>query len=388
MNTINYKQLVIRYFSYTVIPVIIFVILFTTIFYITDPNQLFHKSWFHEDRLTNNMRVQAAGLINNFEFDSIILGSSMLENTSAKEASDKIGGKFINISAGGCNFFERSFILNKALKKNLKNVIYSLDWYYLACLTERSDEYKTNNWTYLYDNNRFNDFNYYFQKKYIFNFYSPYTLTQKADFDRPNAWYKSIEHSSRFGGLENWIKNIDNNQIHDFLLTELPAKARLTKKLNFDKSLANANLNRAKEYINIYILSFAKKYKLTNFYLLFPPYYRYRYAYWAQYEPDNFYIHQEIIRYLVEQSLTIKNIFIFGFEDEDFLDDISNYKDTFHYHKKFNSYFLDAISDKKHLITNDNLDKYLSVSKKKALKFNIQTFNSKVQSLIKISEKQ
>jgi hypothetical protein len=50
------------------------------------------------------MRQQAAGIINNYEFDSIILGTSMLENTSAKEAGEKLGGKFMNISLSGSNF--------------------------------------------------------------------------------------------------------------------------------------------------------------------------------------------------------------------------------------------------------------------------------------------
>ena len=51
-----------------------------------------------------NMRQQAAGIINNYEFDSIILGTSMLENTSAKEADEKLGSKFMNISLSGSNF--------------------------------------------------------------------------------------------------------------------------------------------------------------------------------------------------------------------------------------------------------------------------------------------
>ena len=77
------------------------------------------------------MRQQAAGIINNYEFDSIILGTSMLENTSAKEAGEKLGGKFMNISLSGSNFYERSFVLEYALrKKEIKKIIYSLDEYF------------------------------------------------------------------------------------------------------------------------------------------------------------------------------------------------------------------------------------------------------------------
>lgn len=64
-----------------------------------------------------SMREQAAGIINSFEFDSVILGTSMLENTSAREASQKIGGIFVNISLAGSSFYERAIVLKKVLQK-------------------------------------------------------------------------------------------------------------------------------------------------------------------------------------------------------------------------------------------------------------------------------
>lgn len=47
-----------------------------------------------------DMRMQARGLILYKDFDSAIIGTSMLENTSAKEANKKLGGNWINLSLG------------------------------------------------------------------------------------------------------------------------------------------------------------------------------------------------------------------------------------------------------------------------------------------------
>ena len=92
--------------------------------FIIDPLKLFHEPYFLKNKLDSNMRIQASGIIKNYEFDSIILGTSMLENTSAKTTSEILGGKFTNISLSGSDFFERSFILNYALeKKQMKKVI-------------------------------------------------------------------------------------------------------------------------------------------------------------------------------------------------------------------------------------------------------------------------
>ncbi len=131
-----YKKLV---FTYLTIISILFS-LFFGLLYIYDPMQIFHKPWGRPITFSKNMRQQAAGIINNYSFDSIILGTSMLENTSSKEASKLFGGKFINISLSGSSFYERSYILKYALrKKNIKTVIYSLDSYYCHVKKDRNN---------------------------------------------------------------------------------------------------------------------------------------------------------------------------------------------------------------------------------------------------------
>lgn len=67
-----------------------------------DPLKIYHINQEFSKKLYTNMRVQAAGIINNYDFNGLILGTSMLENTSAKEAAkyltQKKELKFFNLS--------------------------------------------------------------------------------------------------------------------------------------------------------------------------------------------------------------------------------------------------------------------------------------------------
>mgnify|MGYP000113639536 FL=1 len=129
-----------------------------------DPLQLFHKPFIQDEGfIEKDMRKQAAGIINNYDFDSIIIGTSMLANTSSFEASSKLNSNFINISMNGSDYYERDFILSYALKnKNIKNVIYSLDYFYLYQTKSNVSDYY-----FLYDDIFINDFNIYFSDKFF-----------------------------------------------------------------------------------------------------------------------------------------------------------------------------------------------------------------------------
>lgn len=329
------------------------------------------------------MREQAAGIINSFDFDSIILGTSMLENTSAQEASQKIGGKFVNISLSGSDFYERAIVLKKALQKNISHVIYSIDRYYLDCRKEHP-KFPLKNWAFLYDENPFNDYKFYLTKQFIKTIFSPDANLCEVDIDRPNAWFSNPYYSALYGGLTNWVQQIENPNAKNFLLHELPASAKKShKKLKKSESDIREKETAVRDYIDKSLIDIFSKHPKTNFYLIFPPYYRYVYANMAQNEPDNFYLHQYAIKYLVLKTSKMPYIYIYGFEDQSFVDDISNYKDTVHFHHTINSYFIDAIAGNTHTLTVHNIEQYLESCKNLALNFNIVKFNEDVQSALR-----
>ena len=56
------------YFFIILLPIVFLGLVVPIGFYVYDPLQIFHKHWFvPENTLNSNMRLQAAGLINNYD---------------------------------------------------------------------------------------------------------------------------------------------------------------------------------------------------------------------------------------------------------------------------------------------------------------------------------
>lgn len=382
MEARKYKALVKKYFLLTGGICLGAAAIFLAIFSTLDPLQFFHRASDAAGPLSANMRAQAAGILNTFDIDSIILGTSMLENTSAAEASAKLGGKFFNISLSGGTPVERAHILRKALKKDLKNVVYSLDSYYIDCM-ERDGRLPT----YLYDDTPFNDLKYYASLGTLKKLFQPHMGLTRHDHDRPNAWFAIPAEKNRFGGIEQWVANKEDPHVKDFLQHDLSRAASLSAAAERREAHAAEREERARAYVEKYILDIIKGHDATNFYFIFPPYSRFYYANLRRNAPEDFFLHQEIVRYLVERTKANKNIHIYGFEDQDFPDDMANYKDIYHYHQRFNSQFLDAIASGSHELTSENVEGYLQRCEQKAWDYDIPALNARVQALLEAARK-
>ena len=377
------KRLVQIYFS---------IILFSNIFLITgfyayDPLQLFHKPWGREVTFNKNMRQQAAGIINNYKFDSIILGSSMFENTSSLESNIKLSGDFINISAAGSTYYERSLIMTYIFKKQpIKKVIYSLDEDSYLHQRRAYPGYPLELFDYLYDENRLNDFkaylNYDFIKCLLTISKNEECIGQKTTLDRPSAWYNNENYKSRFGGLNKWFQAKNDNKIKmAFKKIVLKTKYIESGKVQIPTNIDN-NISRSKYYIDETIINFVKKYPETEFIMVFPPYSRMYYALWAQYDLPYFKMHKAIIEYLVQKSEVLPNLKIFAFGDHAFLNNIANYKDTAHYHYSINSWILSEIKKGNGQLTKTNLNKYLNYITKEAQSYDLISIGHQIDNYL------
>lgn len=341
-----------------------------------DPLQLFHASW-HEKpaRFHANTRQQAAGIINSYSFDSIVLGTSLLENTSANEASERLGGNFVNISISGSNFFERSLVLEYALrKKSLKRVIYSLDSVYLDVKRDNPN-YKVEQFDYLYDRNPFNDIKAYLNDHYLtclatFS-QSNQCLGRPTGLDRPNAWGHRPSNIARYGGLEQWFAAMNNGQIRRAMGVIAKAGRDADQGKTIRPDYTDKLIARSIEYVDGYLLNIAKANPDTEFIFLFPPYSRIRYAIWAQVQLYNFEIYEAVIAHLVTEAASYPNVDFYGWDDRDFVDDVANYKDTEHYHPRYNSWMLSAIKSGDGMLLEDGLDTYLEVIRERAMAFDL-----------------
>ncbi|MEA3456024.1 MAG: hypothetical protein U9R26_05925 [Campylobacterota bacterium] len=366
----------------------ILTILFFGVLFLYDPLRLFHKPWLYKEYLQPNMREQAAGIINNWKFDSIIIGTSIIENSSSREASEELGGSFVNISLAGSSFYERAIVLDYAFrKKRIKKVIFSLDSGGLFG-TEKGGKglYALSNWDYLYDENPWNDLKAYMNSKYLKCLFLPRSkrrcMGKKVDFDRPNAWYIHKVHSEKFGGLDNWFKAKDDVQIKAAFSAILETiNAIKLGEARIDPSL-ETNIVKSRKFLDETLLRFVSKYPGTEFILILPPYSRINDAIIAQYHVSAFERWEASVRYLISKSETYKNLKIYGWGNNAFVDDIANYKDLSHYSHTIDSWILGAIKREEGLLTATNIDKYLELFTEKALNYKLFIVGDKIDNYL------
>ena len=261
-------------------------------------------------------------------------------------------------------------------KKALKQVVYSLDRNYQHC--PETSSYAAKNWDYLYNDNRLDDFKVYLNSTHFKNIVCNITTGRKRTLDKPNEWMSNRYHSCRFGGLHNWLGNMDKQGMGNFLRKRLPKTAA---KADPNAPLVRnpAKEKRAAAYLDKYVLSFAEQHPETEFFLIFPPYWRFDFAEMRQTNTPAFALHQQVVRHVVRRAEALGNVRVFGFEDCAFVDDITRYKDVTHYDDGVNEYMTESMGQNRHRLTSDNMEEYLARCDELARSFDIKALNREVQ---------
>lgn len=374
------RRLVLSYFVFTAIPLLAgFVAL-----YAYDPLEIYHAPWGRPQTLHSNMRLQAAGVIKHRPFDSVVLGTSMMENTSANEASALLGGDFVNLSLTAGDFFERALVLDDLFRsRKIRRVVYSLDHIYINS-RKGYPHYPLPTFDFLYDRNPLNDvrvyLNSHFGRCLLQWSKDPSCVGSEVDLDRPNAWFMQADQSIRFGGLAKWCEARDNYQIRDAheLIRKAVADLPVAAPMPPPEAEAGSKVRQAIQYVDDYVIRRVRAHPETRFYLVFPPYFRATYAIWHQARPIHSAIHVAVIRRLALLTNELQNMEVFGFEDGSFVDDIANYKDLVHYRETFDSRILESIAAKRNRLTSDNVEAYIQTASTRATQFDLRKLNEQL----------
>ncbi len=358
-----------------------------------DPYRIFHKPWIGNNYYTSDrsMRDTAAGIINTEEFDSIILGSSMAANFSPRDASQLFGDRFVNISMDGSSIPERSLALTYALhRKKLSEIILSFDWNSLRTVASGAPIAP---YTFLYDDNRGNDIMIYAisWKAIRYAFCRSHLADRiklcpnlKSDLENLVEWHSNREHSRRFGGLSKWLEAKNDAQIRDALKPIGDSIRRIESGQVVPVDLARTKKETARDgrVFQDDVLKLADQYPQTHFYLFFPPYSRLNFAILQQSNPQRFEEYLEILRLVVNKSASYPNIHVFGFENENFLDDIANYKDTSHYHQRYNSLMLHWMKNGEHELTPSNIEPYIRIITRRAADYPLMDIGAQIDAYL------
>ena len=362
--------------------------------FIFDPWQLFHQPWFRSQAFISNARFQNAGLINSYDFDAAILGNSMAENFSAHEASQVLGGTFVNLSMAGSLFSERQIVLEHLFrKKKIKQLIISLDHLPYVKAGQYNQDLPPEKYAFLYNWNPLDDFRLYFDVKLFrcWNFMEKNSCWQEIP---GAARVKSLEelykwfpyYVNAFGGADAWCGWSRQSQAFKAFLNEIIRVAAEIKKGKQDRWTDEVTAecrHNSRATFEEHILPLIKAHPETKFLLFFPPYSRLWYAMQEQYYVGYY---QSYILFLEDMVNTVEqfpNVQLFGFDDQPFTADIANYKDQSHYHKKINSKILHLMAEKTGLLREENHAAYLQEIKELAGSYDLQGIAQTFQQCLK-----
>jgi len=353
---------------------------------IIDPLSIGSRGIKSEEFYIKEMRFQSAGIINNIDFDSAIVGTSMAENFDINEASKILGGKFVNLSTSGSILKERKIILDYLLnKKKIKKLIISLDG---ATKHQRHKGAPVDAWSILYNNNPFDDMIVYTNNKYFpyvncLDFFDNslwlFDNCPKSkivtDLNNLTPWGNSPKTLLLFGGLDSWLSHRNATQNSLDAIKNAGNLIKTNKSLRAKENDYNlADYNEFKKNIVPIIIKNPK----IKFIFFFPPYSLVSYAIDYQVRPTNFHQYKDFIRNVVLESEKYKNVELYWFNNKDIIDDLANYKDLKHYHPKFNSFFLRAFSKKEFVINVDNYKSLIQSLEVKVSNYNLLEISDKI----------
>lgn len=155
----NYR----KKFSITLLTLLIPMILIIVGMIVIDPYFCYHKPLdvipytIEEDTYAN------AGVLRNFEYDSVVVGSSLAQLIEPSIIDERLDAKTVKATLRGASTKNGTFLMEYALNNNqeINNIFYSLDF---NALLGDKDDLNRELPEYLYDNNYFNDLPYILNK--------------------------------------------------------------------------------------------------------------------------------------------------------------------------------------------------------------------------------
>ncbi|MWV62213.1 hypothetical protein DCO58_05410 [Helicobacter saguini] len=201
---LSYKNFIIL----AILPTIFVVFGFVLLMYLYDPLQFFHKPYFRPTTFSTDMWLQNVGIIKHYDFDSYIIGDSMVEHLPINRLDSATNEKWVNLMMYGATLNDRAVILDYLFKhKSPKEIIYALDFKAFETEKTKSD---TRFYAPAYSDNFGELFQYYSDSKY-FKCAITWSLEPKCvgvakPLDMLNRSLIELEFlAKKFGGFEKWV---------------------------------------------------------------------------------------------------------------------------------------------------------------------------------------
>lgn len=307
-----------------------------SISYIIDP---FFQFRVHDNAYMLNERFVAGGLIKNYDYDTLILGSSMTQNFDMNLFRNSLGVKPLHIGLGGATSQEITELMTLAYKTGKAEHYYvCVDWSAFTTFPAES-----NIPPYLLKNDFLSKIQYLLSYEPWFR-YMPtdlgLLLIDCMDVELP----LKFKYSRSIDKLGNW--ELDYTFGEDVVLENYKTARFAVSEVDTENLY-----NRMKNNIDEYLREF--NFEKGDHIFFFPPYSS---LYWCDTQNNGYYDdYLQAKEYFIEKA-SAYGAQIYDFQCAEFTTHLDNYKDTTHYKAEINDWMVDCFASKDYLVTNDNVN--------------------------------
>lgn len=300
-----------------------------------DPFFQYHKPLPGLKAVLTDKEYQCVGSLKNFEYDSVIAGSSVAENYYNGWFDQGFDCKVIKAIRSYGATADLCYLLDIAFEnQELKYVFYNLDPSALVAEPETTYEL-TGCPMYLYDDNYMNDIAYLLNKD---------VLMEKIPYMIANSVIGNYDENDSY----NWAQWKEfNSDMALGLYIRKPSISEM-KPENYYEDMLNKNIDL--------LTSRIKAHPDTVFYVFIPPY---SMLWW-----DNIYREGDTkaylynLEYAMEVLLACDNVRLFYFQnDREVITDLENYMDILHFSPDINHIICDSMIKGEHEIDRNNYKK-------------------------------
>lgn len=316
---------------------------------VVDPFFVYHAPIEGAYYVVDNQLEQNPGLAKHFEYDSVMLGSSMTTNFDTDLFNDMLDCEMIKLSYNAAHPHDISKIMKVVTKEQetLKYIFLCIDianyMYEPGALSYPYPEH-------LYDDNVFNDLKYLLNKDVLLNYVvAPYLKKSEIKVNEIYWHWQDMVY-----GREYVLSNYT-----------VPERTYITS--------GQYTIENLQENLETYVIPYVEAMPDTKWVVFFPPY---SMLYWndsmAVGEVD---IKLDGIAFITEYLAAYANVDVYYFQDcEEWICDLDNYTDKTHYSKGVTDEMTRQLCEGKNLITAQNYKERLGAFDKFLKEFDFDVF--------------
>lgn len=316
--------------------IVILAVIAITVF-IIDPFFNFRQPSDNMSYLLKDRAYQNPGIVRNFEYDTLITGSSMTMNFKPSYFEEVLGVNAVKVPHNGAGTVNMKEFIELALQNNpkLETVYVGLDIFTLR--KDNRNETAMELPMYLYDNNRSNDVSYILNKDALYYVAQSLRMTageiQTTTLDDYLSWHTPSSVYSQYRVAAPLFSALDSRG----------SNVTLTSSVNQVSALPVEDLS-----VNI-LLPLLNEYPDVDFVFFFTPC---SIMYWYGANMDNDLM---ALKTAVETLIAFDNASVFFFlNNADIVTNLYNYSDAWHYRPDINEFMVECFADGQHRLTSDN----------------------------------